>query len=153
MKVDSVKTPHLGCLHPVKNIRHGVLQLVPCGKCAACQIARSNVLTQTCHLEDTSSRYCMFVTLTYAECYVPRFHIYGLNYEEKRFIEENSAFSEIDKVFVLSRQKALKTDEQDRLDGTAYVYNSVSDETIEFFMRKQHIFHKEQAGEHHGEYF
>lgn len=137
MKVDSIKTPHLGCLHPVKLNRDGVFQLVPCGKCAACQIARSNVLTQTCHLEDTSSRYCMFVTLTYAECYVPRFHICSLNYEEKRFIEENSAFFEIDKVFVLSRQKALKTDEQDRLEGVAYVYNSVSYETVEFFMRKQ----------------
>lgn len=45
---------------------------VSCGKCAACTLHKSSVNSLKCRLESLSHTYCMFVTLTYKDDYIPR---------------------------------------------------------------------------------
>lgn len=46
--------------------------VVPCGHCRACALNRANRLSLQCSLEAQSNKYCLFVTLTYANRFIPR---------------------------------------------------------------------------------
>lgn len=61
------------CLSPVvvKNPYTGDLLRVPCGECAACLMKKSYTNEMRCRLQQRISKYCYFVTLTYASNYVP----------------------------------------------------------------------------------
>lgn len=74
---DNLEYQTLGrCEHPniVKNRYTGELVEVPCGKCNTCLINKCNSNALSCSLEEISHRYCYFVTLTYADEYVPRMY-------------------------------------------------------------------------------
>ncbi len=46
--------------------------IVPCGHCKACVLNKNTRLSFQCDLEAASNKYCMFITLTYANRYIPR---------------------------------------------------------------------------------
>lgn len=66
--------PVTRCLNPrrIVNPYTGESMVVPCGHCMACALNRSASLQLWCDLEAQSSRYCVFVTLTYANRFIPR---------------------------------------------------------------------------------
>lgn len=62
------------CLNPKRIVNpytHEVM-LARCGHCEACALQRNNHLALLCDLEAQSHRYCMFITLTYANRFIPR---------------------------------------------------------------------------------
>lgn len=62
------------CLNPKRICNpytHETL-VVPCGHCKACALNRSMHLTLLCDLEAQTHKYCLFITLTYANRYIPR---------------------------------------------------------------------------------
>lgn len=62
------------CLNPRKivNPYTGSSMIVPCGHCQSCRLNKNNHMSFLCDLEARSHKYCMFVTLTYAQRFVPR---------------------------------------------------------------------------------
>ena len=62
------------CLDPqrVVNPYTHKTMFVPCGHCQACSLTRNNHLSLLCDLEAKCHKYCMFITLTYANRYIPR---------------------------------------------------------------------------------
>nr|QXN72849.1 MAG: replication initiator protein [Microvirus sp.] len=66
--------PFTKCLRPKRIINpytHETL-VVPCGSCDACRLAKNNRNSFLCDLESISNRYTCFITLTYANRYIPR---------------------------------------------------------------------------------
>lgn len=49
--------------------------VVPCGHCRACALNRSSSLQLWCDLESQSNEYTLFITLTYANRFVPRLQV------------------------------------------------------------------------------
>lgn len=63
---------NFNCLHPrMITDCHGNRRRVRCGKCEACRNMRGLSLTTQCKLESDAHKYCMFVTLTYSNEYLP----------------------------------------------------------------------------------
>ena len=62
------------CEHPVKvyNKYLGKEIIAPCGKCNTCRNRRSFNWVQRLERESLSWKYCIFLTLTYNEKFVPR---------------------------------------------------------------------------------
>ena len=62
------------CLNPqrIVNPYTGEMMIVPCGRCQACILQKNSRLTFQCDLEATCNKYCVFITLTYANRYIPR---------------------------------------------------------------------------------
>ena len=59
------------CLHPVTvKTKYGFVK-VPCNHCAACINRKSSVITSQCNIEAQKHRYVFFVTLTYANEFLP----------------------------------------------------------------------------------
>ena len=71
--------PFTKCLNPQKVINPYTNQslVVPCGKCRACALNKDSRNTFMCNLESLSHKYCMFVTLTFANRFIPRATIYS----------------------------------------------------------------------------
>lgn len=71
---DSNRYPFAPCLHPVKlrNPYTGEIILVPCGKCQACLLKKSQTRTLRLQCEAKAHKYCLFVTLTYDNDSIPR---------------------------------------------------------------------------------
>lgn len=68
------KSLSVQCLHPKRIVNpytHEKL-VVPCGHCRACALKRNQHLAFLCDLEAQSHKYCVFITLTYANRYIPR---------------------------------------------------------------------------------
>ena len=64
------------CLNPIRvPVSKGKFMLVPCGKCKSCMIKKSSYNSLQCSLEEVSNRFCLFVTLTYSQDYVPTLKI------------------------------------------------------------------------------
>lgn len=69
--------PFVKCLHPVK-MRNPHTQekiTVACGKCEACLNRRAGINSFRIRCEASVHKYCMFITLTYDDKYVPRFDV------------------------------------------------------------------------------
>ena len=69
--------PFVKCLHPVK-MRNPHTQekiTVACGRCEACLNRRAGINSFRIRCEASVHKYCMFITLTYDDKYVPRFDI------------------------------------------------------------------------------
>nr|CAI9752530.1 replication initiation protein [Microvirus sp.] len=62
------------CLNPHKVFNPYTHQslIVPCGHCQACVLNKNTRLSFQCDLEAASNKYCMFITLTYANRFIPR---------------------------------------------------------------------------------
>lgn len=62
------------CLDPRKvlNPYTGDVLTVPCGHCKACLLNKNSRLAFQCDLESQSNKYTVFITLTYANRYIPR---------------------------------------------------------------------------------
>lgn len=59
------------CLNPITiHTKHGTHK-VPCRKCAACLNRKSSELSNQCLIEQRQHKYTLFVTLTYADDYLP----------------------------------------------------------------------------------
>lgn len=70
--------PFTYCLDPqrIKNHYTGETLVVPCGHCTACSMRKSRRYSFQCDCEAKVSKYVVFVTLTYANTYVPRLRAY-----------------------------------------------------------------------------
>ena len=64
------------CFNPlVLRDLKGYPNQVPCGKCIACQNNKRSSLSLKLRLEEFSSKYCYFLTLTYDDDNLPLFSI------------------------------------------------------------------------------
>ena len=63
------------CQHQVETINPytGDTILVPCGVCPACRYNKSIISQNKVHAQSLSSKYCYFLTLSYATRYIPRY--------------------------------------------------------------------------------
>lgn len=68
-----------GCLSPITVFHYGKKYQVPCGKCAACLVKRSNDWNWRLSDEIDAFRYPIFFTLTYNNYYVPKIHLVESN--------------------------------------------------------------------------
>lgn len=71
--------PVVRCYSPRKivNPYTGESLIVPCGHCAACALRRASFLSTWCDMESQSHKYTVFITLTYANRFVPRAKVVG----------------------------------------------------------------------------
>ena len=72
--MSNVINPTCNCLHPRRlfNQYLGDYVVVPCGYCEACRVYKNSHYAFLCNLERQSHKYCLFVTLTYANRFIPR---------------------------------------------------------------------------------
>lgn len=77
------KLPFMSCFRPLK-IWTSLSQptLVPCGKCYACLNRKRSSLSLKLHLEENSSKYCYFLTLTYDNDHLPLFRLIDSDYDD-----------------------------------------------------------------------
>ena len=70
----AVRIPTCRCLNPqrIVNPYTGQSMIVPCGHCKACVINKNMRMSFQCDLESMSNKYTVFITLTYANRYIPR---------------------------------------------------------------------------------
>lgn len=74
MSKDSLFPRHFSCLHPKRVVdSHGNVSFYPCGRCKACKLHRASELRNLCELERSSSKYCIYQTLTYNDSCIPLF--------------------------------------------------------------------------------
>ena len=75
--MSDIKYPVVRCfnLRKIVNPYTHQTMTVPCGHCRACALQRSNHLSLWCDLESQSHKYCMFITLTYSNRFIPRCQI------------------------------------------------------------------------------
>ena len=74
--------PFVKCYKPIHIYKKGKKLLVPCGKCNYCITAKASYKALLCSYEEEKYRFCVFLTLTYSNEYVPKFYI-EYNEEEK----------------------------------------------------------------------
>lgn len=69
-----MKYPFTKCLHPQKVVNKYTGQIIEtgCGVCRACLVNKARKMSTLCDLEEQDHRYCVFVTLTYADQYIPK---------------------------------------------------------------------------------
>ena len=61
------------CKHPVFITRNGVSRFVPCGHCETCRYIRSSAMSDRIKYEIQQHKYGIFVTLTYADYFLPKY--------------------------------------------------------------------------------
>ena len=66
--------PFTRCYNPVRFMNRFTGELVeaPCGVCKACLLERARKMSLRCSIEESEHKYCMFVTLTYSDEYIPK---------------------------------------------------------------------------------
>lgn len=69
-----VQNPFCKCLHPkrIMNPYTKESMVVPCGHCQACTLAKNSRYAFQCDLESYTAKHTLFVTLTYANRFIPR---------------------------------------------------------------------------------
>ena len=72
-----IKNPFCRCLEPkrIYNPYTREMMTVPCGHCKACVLSKNMRLAFQCDLESESNKYTVFITLTYANRFIPRAQI------------------------------------------------------------------------------
>ena len=70
----SLFNPFCKCLNPqrIVNPYTNEAMTVPCGHCKACILAKNSRYAFQCDLESYSSKHTLFITLTYANRFIPR---------------------------------------------------------------------------------
>lgn len=101
------------CLNPkrITSPYTGEVMIVPCGKCKACTLHKNNRLAFQCDLEEQSHKYCVFITLTYANRFIPRM------YFKRTIVDQFPSFDFFDK-------------ETDEFLGTRSLYQDYIDELL-----------------------
>lgn len=106
---------HIKCLNPrfVRNKYTGDYILAECGKCEHCLLKKSVHRTQLCKLESSVHRYHYFVTLTFANEYLPKARLvltdeanekYDVVRESDGLVLGNVSFPRrIDKIFLCKK--------------------------------------------------
>ena len=61
----------VSCLHPIVVRNSSGIFRVPCGKCEACLNLKGSSLALQCDVEESCSKFCYFVTLTYSDDFLP----------------------------------------------------------------------------------
>ena len=66
--------PFTKCLHPqrVVNTYTGEVIETGCGVCKSCTLNKSRKMSVMCSMEEQDHKYCMFVTLTYSDEFIPK---------------------------------------------------------------------------------
>lgn len=92
--MSTFENPFIHCLDPqrIVNKLTGETLVVPCGKCTACSQKKSSRYAFQCDCEAKSSKYVFFVTLTYANAYVPRLRAYEDGYSEDGLSKKYNLF-------------------------------------------------------------
>ena len=69
-----IQNPFCKCLHPKRIINPYTHEsmIVPCGHCEACTLAKNSRYAFQCDLESYVSKHTLFITLTYANRFIPR---------------------------------------------------------------------------------
>lgn len=69
-----IQNPFCKCLHPKRIINPYTHEsmVVPCGHCEACTLAKNSRYAFQCDLESYASKHTLFITLTYANRFIPR---------------------------------------------------------------------------------
>lgn len=69
-----MKYPFTKCLNPrrIVNKYTGDIVEVGCGVCKACLMARAQRMATLCSIEEQDHLFCLFVTLTYSDEFIPR---------------------------------------------------------------------------------
>ena len=69
-----VQNPFCKCLHPkrIMNPYTKESMVVPCGHCQACTLAKNSRYAFQCDLESYTAKHTLFITLTYANRFIPR---------------------------------------------------------------------------------
>lgn len=72
-----MKYPFTKCNHPKRIFnKHTHEPLgVGCGVCSSCLVSKADKASLLCSLEESDNKYCVFVTLTYSNKYIPKFKI------------------------------------------------------------------------------
>ena len=72
-----MRYPSVQCLNPrrIMNPYTREMMTVPCGHCKACALTKCNHLALWCNMESKCHKYCLFVTLTYANRFIPRLKV------------------------------------------------------------------------------
>lgn len=86
--------PFTKCLNPQRIINKytGEQLVVPCGHCAACNQRKSARYAFQADCERVCNKYCLFVTLTYANSFVPRMRAFNIEKTSDEFGYEYSMF-------------------------------------------------------------
>ena len=71
----SQNLPFTKCLHPVEVKTLRGVQLVKCGKCEACENSKRSELRAKVQFEETNSKHTFFLTLTFADEFLPIFRL------------------------------------------------------------------------------
>lgn len=115
--------PFVKCCSPriVTNRYTGESLITSCGVCSACVSNRCNKMTQLCSIEEQDHKYCLFVTLTYNDSYLPllRFHYDGER-RQALFFGDTPRLPEYDKIVTVSNMDYFKLSyfiDKCRLDG------------------------------------
>lgn len=75
------KLPFMSCFRPLKIWTSQSTQMfVPCGHCYACLNRKRSSLSLKLHLEEISSKYCYFITLTYDNEHLPLYRLVDSDY-------------------------------------------------------------------------
>lgn len=74
--MSNIGYPIVKCYHPrhIQNKYTGQVIEVGCGVCKACLQQRASKLSFLCSMEENAHKYCMFVTLTYSDDYIPKMY-------------------------------------------------------------------------------
>lgn len=86
--------PFVKCLNPQKIVNKytGEELVVPCGHCSACTMSKSARLAFQCECERVSNKYCLLVTLTYANSFIPRMRAFNIEKTADGMAYEYSMF-------------------------------------------------------------
>lgn len=95
---------HIKCLHPQHIVNPYTKEplIVSCGKCEACLCQKAAMRSLKCKLESLTNEFCLFVTLTYSNDYVPLLFVYPTGKESEQYGFENYDFVDEDDGLVVN---------------------------------------------------
>ena len=116
-----MKYPFTKCFNPrrVVNKYTGQIIEVGCGVCKACLVNRARHMTLLCSLEEQDHKFCRFVTLTYANEYIPRMCAeYDAKHDVVRYYSECDRLGE--------RGKLMCVDYSHHVDGHKFYMSHIA---------------------------
>ena len=116
-----MKYPFTKCFNPrrVVNKYTGQIIEVGCGVCKACLVNRARHMTLLCSLEEQDHKFCRFVTLTYANEYIPRMRgEYDAEHDVVRYYSECDRLGE--------RGKLMCVDYSHHVDGHKFYMSHIA---------------------------
>lgn len=80
---------HTECLHPRRIVNPYTTDVlfVPCGQCAACVVRKADIATAYAQNMASHFKFCYFVTLTYADIFLPMVDVCAIERVGNRYLE------------------------------------------------------------------